>query len=121
MYYYFQVASKPYQASTGAELAKLCNHKRKLLATLQARGGGASGTPPPQLEQKKGIVTDFIDKTFLIDLFTGPCLMALSSVRQRTVSKVRMGDRLKGTCILPVSNIICMQVQGNLIIYLIMI
>lgn len=48
-----KVGSKPYQTPTGPELAKLCNHKRKLLATLQARGN-SSATPPPQIDQKKG-------------------------------------------------------------------
>ncbi|KAM3967396.1 LOW QUALITY PROTEIN: uncharacterized protein ACR2FA_011741 [Aphomia sociella] len=46
-----KVVSKPYQAASGAELTKLCNHKRKLLATLQARHSPA--TPPPQIDQKK--------------------------------------------------------------------
>lgn len=48
-----QVVSKPYQTPTGSELAKLCNHKRKLLASVHARGD-TSATPPPLLEQKKG-------------------------------------------------------------------
>lgn len=51
-----KVVSKPYQPASGAELQKLCNHKRKLLATLQARAQ-SPGTPPPQnIEQKKVIV-----------------------------------------------------------------
>ncbi|XP_045494406.1 uncharacterized protein LOC123693377 isoform X2 [Colias croceus] len=50
-----KVLSKPYQAASGAELTKLCNHKRKLLATLQARAQSPA-TPPPQSEQKKGAV-----------------------------------------------------------------
>ncbi|KAJ2951911.1 hypothetical protein O0L34_g4164 [Tuta absoluta] len=41
------VASKPYQPASGAELTKLCNHKRKLLASLQS-----PATPPPA-DQKK--------------------------------------------------------------------
>ncbi|CAH4035783.1 unnamed protein product [Pieris brassicae] len=49
-----KVVSKPYQAASGAELTKLCNHKRKLLATLQARAQSPA-TPPPQTEQKKGV------------------------------------------------------------------
>lgn len=52
-FYYFQVVSKPYQAASSAELTKLCNHKRKLLATLQARAQSPA-TPPPQPENKKG-------------------------------------------------------------------
>ncbi|XP_063377298.1 uncharacterized protein LOC134664535 isoform X2 [Cydia fagiglandana] len=47
-----KVVSKPYQAASGAELTKLCNHKRKLLATLQARAQSPS-TPPPIADQKK--------------------------------------------------------------------
>ncbi|KAI8424374.1 hypothetical protein MSG28_002900 [Choristoneura fumiferana] len=47
------VASKPYQAASGAELTKLCNHKRKLLATLQARAQSPSTPPPQQIDQKK--------------------------------------------------------------------
>ncbi|KAI5644448.1 hypothetical protein NE865_03555 [Phthorimaea operculella] len=42
-----KVASKPYQPASGAELTKLCNHKRKLLASLQS-----PATPPPA-DQKK--------------------------------------------------------------------
>ncbi|GBP77867.1 hypothetical protein EVAR_54032_1 [Eumeta japonica] len=45
-----RVSSKPYQAPTGPELAKLCNHKRKLLATLQ--GSGHASAP-----QSRGDVT----------------------------------------------------------------
>ncbi|XP_072939631.1 uncharacterized protein [Epargyreus clarus] len=47
-----KVVSKPYQVASGAELTKLCNHKRKLLASLQARAQSPA-TPPPQIEQKK--------------------------------------------------------------------
>ncbi|XP_026322294.1 uncharacterized protein LOC113231948 isoform X2 [Hyposmocoma kahamanoa] len=49
-----KVASKPYVAGSGAELTKLCNHKRKLLATLQAHAH-SPGTPPPHphLDHKK--------------------------------------------------------------------
>ncbi|XP_050681244.1 uncharacterized protein LOC126976734 isoform X2 [Leptidea sinapis] len=47
-----KVSSKPYQAAAGAELTKLCNHKRKLLATLQARS-----TSPPHHDHKKGVET----------------------------------------------------------------
>ncbi|XP_028171624.1 nuclear receptor coactivator 6-like isoform X2 [Ostrinia furnacalis] len=49
-----KVVSKAYQGSSGTELTKLCNHKRKLLATLQARANSPA-TPPPQqqIEQKK--------------------------------------------------------------------
>lgn len=52
-----KVVSKPYQAASGAELTKLCNHKRKLLATLQARVHSPA-TPPPQIDQKKGSNTE---------------------------------------------------------------
>ncbi|CAK1545836.1 unnamed protein product [Leptosia nina] len=53
-----KVVSKPYQTASGAELTKLCNHKRKLLATLQARTHSPA-TPPPQTEQlKKGPTLD---------------------------------------------------------------
>ncbi|XP_048007421.1 uncharacterized protein LOC125242636 [Leguminivora glycinivorella] len=52
-----KVVSKPYQAASGAELTKLCNHKRKLLATLQARAQSPS-TPPPIVDQKKAVGTD---------------------------------------------------------------
>ncbi|RVE54056.1 hypothetical protein evm_001179 [Chilo suppressalis] len=48
-----KVASRPYQGSSGAELTKLCNHKRKLLATLQARAQSPSTPPPQHIEQKK--------------------------------------------------------------------
>ncbi|KOB74234.1 Methyl-CpG-binding domain protein [Operophtera brumata] len=51
------VASKPYQAASGAELTKLCNHKRKLLATLQARAQSPQTPPPQNNEPKKGIHT----------------------------------------------------------------
>ncbi|XP_014366792.2 uncharacterized protein LOC106717442 [Papilio machaon] len=55
-----KVVSKQYQPASGAELTKLCNHKRKLLATLQTRAHSPA-TPPPHppqphhnMEQKKG-------------------------------------------------------------------
>ncbi|XP_053604257.1 uncharacterized protein LOC128671623 isoform X2 [Plodia interpunctella] len=48
-----KVISKPYQPASGAELTKLCNHKRKLLATLQARAQSPATPPPSQTEQKK--------------------------------------------------------------------
>ncbi|XP_060801690.1 uncharacterized protein LOC106134694 isoform X2 [Amyelois transitella] len=48
-----KVISKPYQPSSGAELTKLCNHKRKLLATLQARAQSPATPPPNHTEQKK--------------------------------------------------------------------
>ncbi|XP_049869876.1 uncharacterized protein LOC126369485 isoform X2 [Pectinophora gossypiella] len=51
-----KVVSKPYQAASGAELTKLCNHKRKLLANLQARAHSPA-TPPP-LDQKKAPGTE---------------------------------------------------------------
>ncbi|XP_063360667.1 uncharacterized protein LOC134649767 [Cydia amplana] len=52
-----KVVSKPYQAASGAELTKLCNHKRKLLATLQARAHSPS-TSPPIADQKKAVGTE---------------------------------------------------------------
>lgn len=51
---YLQVASKPYQPASGAELQKLCNHKRKLLATLQACAQSPATPPPQNMDQKKG-------------------------------------------------------------------
>ncbi|KAJ8733266.1 hypothetical protein PYW08_001564 [Mythimna loreyi] len=48
-----KVLSKPYQAASGAELTKLCNHKRKLLTTLQARAQSPATPPPQTMEQKK--------------------------------------------------------------------
>ncbi|XP_022825476.1 uncharacterized protein LOC111355682 isoform X2 [Spodoptera litura] len=48
-----KVASKPYQAASGAELTKLCNHKRKLLSTLQAQTQSPATPPPQTMEQKK--------------------------------------------------------------------
>ncbi|XP_075971737.1 uncharacterized protein LOC142973673 isoform X2 [Anticarsia gemmatalis] len=48
-----KVVSKPYQAASGAELTKLCNHKRKLLTTLQARAQSPATPPPQNIEQKK--------------------------------------------------------------------
>ncbi|KAJ0178757.1 hypothetical protein K1T71_005532 [Dendrolimus kikuchii] len=48
-----KVASKPYQPASGAELQKLCNHKRKLLATLQACAQPPATLPPQNIEQKK--------------------------------------------------------------------
>lgn len=51
---FYQVVSKPYQAASGAELTKLCNHKRKLLATLQARAQSPATPPPHNIEPKKG-------------------------------------------------------------------
>ncbi|XP_037296473.1 uncharacterized protein LOC115445393 isoform X2 [Manduca sexta] len=53
-----KVASKPYQAVSGAELTKLCNHKRKLLATLQARSQSPATPPPQNIEQKKVAATE---------------------------------------------------------------
>ncbi|KPJ08862.1 Methyl-CpG-binding domain protein 6 [Papilio machaon] len=57
-----KVVSKQYQPASGAELTKLCNHKRKLLATLQTRAHSPA-TPPPHppqphhnMEQKKGLL-----------------------------------------------------------------
>ncbi|CAG9559913.1 unnamed protein product [Danaus chrysippus] len=47
-----KVSSKPYQVAAGAELTKLCNHKRKLLASLQSRVQSPV-TPPPAIDQKK--------------------------------------------------------------------
>ncbi|XP_068631492.1 homeobox protein 5-like isoform X2 [Battus philenor] len=49
-----KVVGKQYQPSAGPELSKLCNHKRKLLATLQARAQSPATPPPHNLEQKKG-------------------------------------------------------------------
>ncbi|CAK1598884.1 unnamed protein product [Parnassius mnemosyne] len=51
-----KVVSKQYQVASGPELTKLCNHKRKLLATLQARTQSPATPPPLNLEQKKGII-----------------------------------------------------------------
>ncbi|XP_021187684.3 uncharacterized protein LOC110374337 isoform X1 [Helicoverpa armigera] len=48
-----KVVSKPYQAASGAELTKLCNHKRKLLTTLQARSQSPATPPPQTMDQKK--------------------------------------------------------------------
>ncbi|XP_026737344.1 mucin-12 isoform X2 [Trichoplusia ni] len=53
-----KVASKPYQAASGAELTKLCNHKRKLLTTLQARAQSPATPPPQNIEQKKATGTE---------------------------------------------------------------
>lgn len=49
-----QVVSKPYQAASSAESTKLCNHKRKLLATLQSKAQSPATSPPPTQDQKKG-------------------------------------------------------------------
>ncbi|KAL4716640.1 hypothetical protein ACJJTC_008275, partial [Scirpophaga incertulas] len=49
-----KVQSRPYQATSGAELTKLCNHKRKLLASLQARAHSPATPPPQHVDQKKG-------------------------------------------------------------------
>ncbi|CAH2209438.1 jg23256 [Pararge aegeria aegeria] len=49
-----KVVSKPYQVAAGAELTKLCNHKRKLLASLQSRVQSPVTPPPQTIEQKKG-------------------------------------------------------------------
>ncbi|XP_039749340.1 uncharacterized protein LOC120626126 isoform X2 [Pararge aegeria] len=48
-----KVVSKPYQVAAGAELTKLCNHKRKLLASLQSRVQSPVTPPPQTIEQKK--------------------------------------------------------------------
>ncbi|CAH2071202.1 unnamed protein product, partial [Iphiclides podalirius] len=48
-----KVGSKQYQPASGPELTKLCNHKRKLLATLQARSQSPATPPPHNQEQKK--------------------------------------------------------------------
>ncbi|XP_037964771.2 uncharacterized protein LOC105387937 isoform X1 [Plutella xylostella] len=49
-----KVSSKPYQPPSSGELTKLCNHKRKLLATLSARAQSPATPPPPPAEQIKG-------------------------------------------------------------------
>ncbi|CAH2105802.1 unnamed protein product [Euphydryas editha] len=53
-----QVVSKPYQVAAGAELTKLCNHKRKLLASLQSRVQSPVTPPPQAIDQKKGAVPE---------------------------------------------------------------
>lgn len=53
-----KVVSKPYQPASGAELTKLCNHKRKLLSTLQARSQSPVTPPPQNIEQKKVTSTE---------------------------------------------------------------
>lgn len=60
LFCFCQVASKPYQVASGAELTKLCNHKRKLLATLQARALSPATPPPQNIEPKKGKLKDTI-------------------------------------------------------------
>ncbi|CAH0725286.1 unnamed protein product, partial [Brenthis ino] len=50
-----KVVSKPYQVAAGAELTKLCNHKRKLLASLQSRVQSPVTPPPQTIDQKKAV------------------------------------------------------------------
>ncbi|XP_064071512.1 uncharacterized protein LOC113392194 isoform X2 [Vanessa tameamea] len=53
-----KVVSKPYQVAAGAELTKLCNHKRKLLASLQSRVQSPVTPPPQAIDQKKGALPE---------------------------------------------------------------
>ncbi|XP_046963251.1 uncharacterized protein LOC124532396 isoform X3 [Vanessa cardui] len=53
-----KVVSKPYQVAAGAELTKLCNHKRKLLASLQSRVQSPVTPPPQPIDQKKVAVPE---------------------------------------------------------------
>ncbi|XP_037869024.2 uncharacterized protein LOC101745326 isoform X2 [Bombyx mori] len=57
-----KVISKPYQAASEAESTKLCNHKRKLLATLQSRSQSPATPPPQNMEQKRVMSTEIVLK-----------------------------------------------------------
>ncbi|XP_041971302.1 mucin-5AC-like isoform X2 [Aricia agestis] len=86
-----KVVSKPYQAS-GAESGKLCNHKRKLLATLQSRAQSPAASPPPTIEQKKGPGAEATKKK----MKKRAGFAANMSVSQMMVQRERPHSELKG-------------------------
>ncbi|XP_023950425.2 uncharacterized protein LOC112054766 isoform X2 [Bicyclus anynana] len=86
-----KVISKPYQVAAGAELTKLCNHKRKLLASLQSRVQSPVTPPPQPGDQKKVPNTEAAKKK----MKKRPGFVPAMSVSQMMVQRERPLNEFK--------------------------